>query len=367
MSKLTRRESIGRSLCVLGGAAATPALQTTAGAASQNRIKLAMALFPGETANFRLTSQMGLKHGIARTSLALGKVPRSQYVDGLAKIKAEFESYGLSVAGVEAHPVPANLITLGLPGRDEQLENYVAGLKAMAEVGFPLVAWNFMAGFNWLRTRTDAPERGGAVTTVFDMDAARKLDLTEWGEVSEERMWDNITYFLKAVIPVAEKLNIKMALHPDDPPLSPIRGIARICSSARNYRRIMNIVPSPINGVTFCQANFVAMGEDIEALFREWSKPKKIFFIHFRDIVRTRDSQGKLTSFRETFHDNGQTDMVKMLKVYHECGFDGPIRPDHAPTMEGDSNERAGYALKGLMLSAGFMSGALRGMNIPHE
>lgn len=332
---------------------------------SQDGVKLAMALFPGETAQLRLTAQTGLKFAIARVSQVLGKVPRSQYVEALAKIRAEFASYGLEVAGVEPHPVPADKITLGLEGRDEQLENYVAALKAMAEVGFPMVCWNFMAAFNWVRTRTDAPERGGALTTVFDMDAARKLPLTEWGEVSEQRMWDNITYFLKAVIPAAERYNIRMALHPDDPPLSPIRGIARICTSAQNFRRIMNLVPSPVNGVTFCQANFVAMGEDIEALFREWSAQKKIFFVHFRDIVRYPDSTGKLTSFRETFHDNGQTDMVHMIRVYHECGFNGPIRPDHAPTMEGDPNDRPGYAMKGLMISAAYLMGAMTALRIP--
>jgi mannonate dehydratase len=199
-------------------------------------------------------------------------VPRSQYAEAPAKIKAEFASDGLEVAGVEPHPVPDGKIILGLQGRNEQLENCVAAPKTMADVGFPMVCWNFMAAFNRVRTRTDAPERGGAPTTVFDLVAARKPPLTEWGEVSEQGMWDNITYFLKVVIPAAERRNMGMALHPDDPPLSPIRGTARFCTSAPNFRRIMNLVPSPVNGVTFCRANFVAVGEDIKALFREWPR-----------------------------------------------------------------------------------------------
>jgi mannonate dehydratase len=136
------------------------------------------------------------------------------------------------------------------------------------------------------------------------------------------------------VIPVAETAGVKMALHPDDPPISPLRGIGRILTSAKNYRRVLAMVPSPVNGITFCQANFKAMGEDLEALAREWCRQKKIFFIHFRDIRGTREH------FVETFHDNGPTDMARMLQVYSENGFAGPIRPDHAPTLEGEGHPR---------------------------
>jgi mannonate dehydratase len=164
----------------------------------------------------------------------------------------------------------------------------------------------------------------------------------------------------KAVIPVAEKARVKMALHPDDPPRSPLRGIGRIVTSAANYRRIMNIVPSPVNGITFCQANFIAMGENCEALTREWMKQEKIFFVHFRDI------EGSRQRFLETFHDNGQTDMVRMLKVYHETGFDGPMRPDHAPTLDEETNDRPGYAIQGKMFAIGYMKGVMQGLGLPY-
>jgi len=200
----------------------------------------------------------------------------------------------------------------------------------------------------------DLPARGGALTSEFDYQTAQKQGLTRWGKIPEEKVWDNIEYFLKAVIPVAEKANVKMALHPDDPPISPLRGIGRILTSAANYRRVLNIVPSPVNGITFCQANF-----NIEALAREWCGQKKIFFVHFRDIEGTREH------FRETFHDNGPTDMARMLAVYHEAGFDGPIRPDHAPTLEGESNDRPGYAMVGKVLAIGYMRGILEGRRIP--
>ena len=121
----------------------------------------------------------------------------------------------------------------------------------------------------------------------------------------------------------------------------------------------MDLAPSPYNGVTFCQANFRAMGEDIAAVGREFGRQKNIFFVHFRDIRGTADN------FQETFHDNGPTDMPQMLKLYHEIGFDGPIRPDHAPTLEGEDNDRPGYAMHGKIFAIGYMKGILDALDIP--
>jgi mannonate dehydratase len=298
---------------------------------------------------------------IAGVGGELAKVRREQYVETLTSIHSEFQQAGLKIAGVESHPVPAEKIKLGLPGRDEEIENYKAALHALARVGIPMVCYNFMAGLGWYRTRVDVPARGGALTSEFDNRDARKQGLTEWGVVSEEKVWSNIEYFLKAVMPEAEKAGIKMALHPDDPPLSPLRGIGRILTSAANYRRVLDMVPSPVNGITFCQANFKAMGEDIYGLAREWCTAKKVFFVHFRDI------EGQGERFRETFHDNGPTDMARMLKIYSDAGFDGPMRPDHAPTMEGESNATPGYAMMGKVFAFGYMKGVMDGLRIPHE
>jgi mannonate dehydratase len=115
-----------------------------------------------------------------------------------------------------------------------------------------------------------------------------------------------------------------------------------------------------VNGITFCQANFKAMGENIEALAREWCRQKKIFFVHFRDIDGTRER------FVETFHDNGPTDMARMLRIYHESGFNGPMRPDHAPTMEGEENNTPGYAIQGRLMAIAYIKGILDGQRIPY-
>jgi mannonate dehydratase len=355
MARITRRNCLAGTLGTLAAPAAVaradrPALRTG--------IQFAEAFGPGETRRIRLASQIGITHAIAGVSGALAKVPRTQYVETLAKIKADFAALGLGVAGVESHPVPAEKIKLGLAGRDEEIENYKAAVEALGQVGIPMVCYNFMAGLGWYRTSVAVRERGGAMTTEFDYATAEKEGLTQWGRVSEEKVWENLTYFLKAIIPVAEKAGVRMALHPDDPPISPLRGIGRILTSAANYRRVMEIVPSPVNGITFCQANFKVMGEDIEALAREWCREKKIFFVHFRDVEGTREH------FRETFHDNGPTDMARMLEVYYDGGFEGPIRPDHAPTLEGEANDRPGYAVEGKILAIGYMKGILDALHL---
>jgi len=118
-------------------------------------------------------------------------------------------------------------------------------------------------------------------------------------------------------------------------------------------------VPSPVNGIAFCQANFQLMGEDIKSLVREFCGQGKIFFVHLRDVTGTREH------FRETFHDNGPTDMPGMLKLYHEVGFRGPIRPDHAPTLAAETNERPGYAMQGKIFAIGYMKGIAQALNIP--
>jgi mannonate dehydratase len=366
MARMSRRNYIQGTLAALTatGAPAAAASSSTPLRKSAGRdrrgIQLAELFALDEDHKIRLASQIGITHAIVGVSPALSKVTPDRYVETLRKIKTDFQAAGMVFAGVESHPVPAEKIKLGLPGRDEEIENYIAAIKALAQVGVPMVCYNWMAGIGWYRTKTDVLSRGGALLSEFDNEAAKKLGLTEWGEVSEERVWSNLEYFLKTVIPVAEKAGVKMALHPDDPPLSPLRGIGRILTSAANYRRILNMVPSPVNGITFCQANFKLMGEDIAALAREWCAQKKIFFVHFRDVEGTREH------FRETFHDNGPVDLAQMLRIYHECGFEGPMRPDHAPTLDGESNDRPGYAMGGKVLAIGYMKGAMDALGIPY-
>ena len=287
---------------------------------------------------------------------------KEDYAANCAKQVEAYKAVGFQVAGMEGHPVPFENIKLGTEGRDQEIENTKWAIEALAKNGINMICYNFMAGLGWTRTNQAVKERGGALTSEFDLEAAKAQGLTRAGEVSEEKMWQNIEHFIKEVMPVADKFKVKMALHPDDPPISPLRGIARIVVSKKNYERIMAIYPSPYNGITFCQANFVLMKEDIYSLAKEWCERKKIFFVHYRDV------EGDTKHFHETFHDNGPTDMIRILEVYSKAGFVGPIRPDHAPALAGEAqNGRAsGYTIGGKVLAFGYMKGIMDAAGLKH-
>jgi mannonate dehydratase len=328
--------------------------------AGEERIKICLVWGNRDHHLVKLSEQIGVTHAITSTSGALAHIPRSQYLDAVAKIKADYEAAGLTIAGIESHPVPAEKIKLGLPGRDEEIENYIAAIEALGRVGIRMVCYDFMAGIDWYRTDVHAPGRGGCMTLSFDIQEADKQGLTEWGRISEERMWRNIEYFLKAVIPVAEKAGVQMALHPDDPPVPELRGISRILISAANYRRAMNIVPSPVNGVTFDHSIFYLMGEDIKALARQWCREKKIFYLHVRNVLGTRDH------FVETFQDDGAVDFGEMFQTYYDNGFRGPLRPDHDPILDGEVSVRPGYGVLGKILGVGYIKGIMASRHIPY-
>lgn len=328
---------------------------------AESGIQIAELFALGEDHKIRLASQIGITHAIVTVTPVTRDCPRAQYAEVLGRVKEQINAAGMVFAGVESHPVPAERIKLGLPGRDEEIENYIEVIHVLTRLGVPMICYNWMGGLGWYRTRTDLPGRGGALLSEFDNTVAKKQGLTEWGVVPESRLWGSLTYFLNAVMPAAEETGMKMALHPDDPPLSPLRGIGRILTSAAAFRRVMEIYPSPCNGIAFCQANFKLMGEDIAALVREWCVQKKIFFVHLRDV------EGVPGHFQETFHDNGPIDLTKMLRIYHESGFVGPMRPDHAPTLDGESNDRPGYAMGGKVFAVGYMKGAMDALGIPYS
>jgi D-mannonate dehydratase len=328
--------------------------------ATPGKIQLTELFWPDDERRIRLASQVGIRYAIVNVLPALTTVPANRYIEVLRKIKSDFQSAGMTLAGVESHPVPAEKIKLGLAGRDEEIDHYISAIQALAEIGVPMICYNWMAGLGWYRTNVNVAGRGGALITEFDAAVADQQGLTEWGQVSEEKIWSNLEYFLKTVLPAAEQAGVKMALHPDDPPLSPLRGIGRILTSADSFRRILETFPSPVNGITFCQANFKLMGEDIAKLVHEWCAQKKIFFVHLRDVEGTRER------FKETFHDDGPVDLAQMLRLYYESGFEGPMRPDHAPTLEGETNDRPGYAMAGKLFAFGYMKGAMDAFGIPY-
>ncbi len=362
MSKMSRRDYLQGTLATLAVAHVKLPLPVSASAEAAAKAGFQLAELFGNPASqdVKIARQLGVNHVIA--SVKLSTVRREEYQELARKTRDAWTAAGMTVAGVEGHPVAFERLKLGVEGADEEIENTKWAIEALSKAGINMICYNFMAGLGWTRTNTKFEERGGAMTSEFDLEASRAMGLTPYGEVSEEKMWANMMHFIKEVMPVADRFGVRMALHPDDPPLSPLRGIARIVISARAYRRIMDMAPSPMNGVTFCQANFKLMGEDIYSLAEEWTANRKIFFVHFRDVAGTKEK------FHETFHDNGPTNMVRMLEIYSKAGFNGPIRPDHAPTIELDKNDtRSGYTMGGKVFAFGFMKGIMEALKLPYS
>jgi mannonate dehydratase len=359
MEPYSRRSWIRKNLALAVIGTIDPVLPKLNFTPGQGKLQLSMHLSLQNPERLKICKQLGVTHAI--TGAPFWQIGRDEYEAAAKKLRDDFAEAGFTIAGIEGHPVPFERIKLGLEGRDEEIRNTNAAIEALSKAGIDMICYNFMAGLGWYRTKFDLPERGDAMTSEFSMEDANKQGLTRWGEISEDQMWDNLTYFLERVIPVAEKCNVKMAAHPDDPPISPLRGIGRILTSAENFRRLMNIAPSPVNGITFCQANFRAMGEDIYEVAREFCEQGKVFFIHFRDI------EGTAERFHETFHDNGPTDMPRMLEIYSRAGVNIPIRPDHAPTLSGEDEQSHGYGMQGKIFAFGYMIGIMDSLNIPYE
>lgn len=280
-------------------------------------------------------------------------------LDALRRNQALFAEHGFELVALE-DTAPMDKVRLGLPGRDEQIEQVITQVRAMGELGIGVLCYNWMALTSWGRTDIAIPARGGALVTGYNaVESESREPLAPDGAITHDQLWEGLEYFVAAVVPEAEAAGVRLGLHPDDPPRTVTRGVPRIMGSVAAFRRVLGMSPSTANGTTFCQGNYALMPEiidgetDLPTVIREFGADK-IPFVHFRDV------RGTVDDFRETFHDEGQNDMPACMRAYAEIGFDGPMRPDHVPTMAGEPNTRPGYEYLGRLFALGYTRGLMQ-------
>ena len=331
---------------------------------------------------WRLCPQMGITDVIVKVNPDLTGLLDPWRYDTLASIVSRLKSAGLTVVGLEGDPFDMTPIKEYSPtqdynsSREEALAHYRELLESMDRLGIRLLCYNFMVGKGWSRTGV-REGRGGAKATYFSLEAMNHVEQVEqaelhastWLKLSHDQVWANYEYFIKAVMPTAEKCGVRMGLHPDDPCLPSLGGYARIFGSVEAYDRAYALYPSPSNAVTFCQANFKLMlgngelgtgngaTEELIKMIRHFGK--RIAFIHVRDV------EGAKEDFTELFHDQGTTDQFALMRTYKELGLDVPVRGDHVPEMAYDREltpeGTPGYFTLGRLFANGYLKALLQG------
>ena len=332
---------------------------------------------------WELCPQMGITDVIVKVNPDLTGLPDPWRYETLAFLVSRLKSAGLTVVGLEGDPFDMSPIKefggavvngqdARCPSREEALAHYRELLESMGRLGIKLLCYNFMVGKGWSRTGV-REGRGGAKATYFSLaelektsDIGHRTSSAEVGSPRSEvlkltsaQVWANYEYFIKAVMPTAEKCGIRMGLHPDDPCLPSLGGYARIFGSVEAYDRAYAVYPSPSNAVTFCQANFKLMlgNEALADAARHFGK--RIAFIHVRDVEGTKED------FTELFHDQGTIDQFALMRVYRDIGLDVPVRGDHVPEMAYDRvltpDGTPGYFTLGRLFANGYLKALLEG------
>jgi len=290
--------------------------------------------------------------------------PRGHTAGGYTALREKFEAHGLKIYRLANHSCHnVEQITLNLPGRDEKVEEYLAYIRNLGKAGIYYSTYAHMANGIWSTGREAI--RGGAESRAFHLKDAHtgywinktwQGPLTHGREYSKEEIWDNYTYFIKKVVPVAEKAGVYIGIHPDDPPVYPLGGIPRcIFGNFEGYKRALEIADSPNIGMCLCVGCWLeggkGMGKDVIETIRYFGSRKKLFKVHFRNITAPMPD-----GFAETFMDNGYMDMHKVMRALREVGFDGAVISDHLTKMVGGRRAAESY-------SAGYMLALLQAVN----
>jgi len=309
--------------------------------------------------------------------VAIGDVwPKSK----LEQLGETVERHGMKLSVIESIAVHED-IKLGRPSRDRLLDQYCESVRAMGELGIPVLCYNFMPIFDWTRTDLAEVQPDGSTALSYDDRALARIDLSRgtgdlpgWSaaydakslqallaaykEIDAERLWENLAYFLERVVPEAERAGVRMAIHPDDPPWS-IFGLPRIITSGAAFERLIDLVDSPANGVTFCTGSLGAdPNNDLPAIARTIGGRGRIHFAHCRNVAITGERK-----FHEAPHPSrfGDVPMRDVLAALVDVGFTGPMRPDHGRMIWGEHG-RPGYGLHDRALGAMYLQGLWEGL-----
>lgn len=288
---------------------------------------------------------------------------------GLRNLKAMINDEGLELEALENFaPQHWYDILLDGPRRAEQLEHLKAIIRTMGEVGIPIMGYNFSIAGVW--GRVEGPfARGGARSVGFENPEQPPIpNGMVWNmvidpevydaenpkgtiaPVSSDEMWRRLEAFLEEILPVAEEAGVRLALHPDDPPMPTLRGIGRLVHTSDGYSRLLDISNSPANTMEFCIGTLSEIpNADIYDMVERYSATGRIAYVHFRNV------RGKVPYYYETFIDEGDTDMIRVLRILRDNGFNGVLIPDHTPLMECDAPWHAGIAY-----ALGYMKAAIR-------
>jgi mannonate dehydratase len=267
----------------------------------------------------------------------------------LMHFRTKCENAGLMLEAIEGVPIGSyDKVMLGLPGRDEEIEHLATTIENIGRAGIPIFSYNWMPNFVWRTSRTTLG-RGGAKVTSFDMELAKNAPLSHDRTYTEETLWANYEYFVRAIIPVAEQAGVKLALHPDDPPVDSLGGVARIFRNFDGLKRAMEVVDSPMHGLLLCLGCLSEMGTGVIEPIRYFGPRNKIFYVHFRDV------QGHVPRFQECFINEGNNDLFEVVQVLKQVGFTGSLLPDHVPQMAGDTV----WGHRGRAYAIGYMAALL--------
>lgn len=295
--------------------------------------------------------------------------------ESISELKKDVEDKGLAFDVIESVPVHED-IKLGRDTRDKYIENYKENIKRLGESGVKVICYNFMPIFDWTRTQLDKELPDGSNALVYYPEQLKKMDplngelsLPGWDSsykkedlkalfdaynaINEEKLWENLEYFLTEIIPVAEKYDVKMAIHPDDPPWN-IFGLPRIITSEEHLDRFLKLVDNEYNGLTLCTGSLgCAKTNDMVKMVAKYAGQKRIHFMHVRN-VKILDDGG----FEESAHFSscGSLDIVAIMKALYDNGFDGYLRPDHGRMIWGETG-KPGYGLYDRALGATYING----------